>query len=87
MNIYILHRKLFRNIYLNIKYRMSLTSEMVKLIDVLKYSNNGKCDVIMYMILQKYYKHEQLSEAEMLHIYDLESFKKNCLLNYINCCS
>jgi hypothetical protein len=69
------------------EYIMSLTREMVKLIDVLKISNNGNHDVIMYTILQKNYKHEQLSEAEMLYIYDLEPFKKNCLLNYINCCN
>jgi hypothetical protein len=66
---------------------MTVTQEMQKNINKLKYDNFGKWDSVSYTSCSKIYFRERLNVEEMLHISSLDDERKAHLLNFINLCN
>ena len=66
---------------------MTVTEEMQKNINKLKYDNFGNWDSVSYKSCSKIYFRERLNVEEMLHISSLDDERKAHLLNFINLCN
>jgi hypothetical protein len=66
---------------------MTITQEMQDILMKLKYDDNEKFDVVLYMICKKIYQKEKWNYKDFVHIRTLSNRRGNELLNYINLCN